>query len=81
MIKFNWGITNAQILKMIPKTKKPAIREVYQDEDGIWVILKEGWNADNTDSPCRTIHCGGEDEPLKATIEDLKYQISGIRKV
>lgn len=77
----NWGITNTQIMKLIPKSKKTGIRELYQDEDGIWIILNGGWNADNMDSDCRTIHCGGEDEPMDRTIKDLKYQISGIRKL
>ena len=75
------GMTNSQIMRMIPKSKKSAIREVYQDEDGIWIILNEGWNADGMDHECRTIHCGGEDEPIDRTIADLKDQISQIRRI
>lgn len=74
-------MTKSQVMKLIPKSKKPAIKEVYIDSDGIWIILREGWNADNMDSVCRTIHCGGEDESLYATIADLQYQIDGIRKL
>ena len=74
-------MTNAQIQRMIPKSKKSAIYDLYQDQDGIWIILKEGWNADGMDSSCRTIHCGGEDEPQDRTLADLKYQISMIRKL
>jgi hypothetical protein len=71
---------------MIPKSKKAAIREVYQDSDGIWISLHEGWNADGMDSDCHIIHCGGEDEedrPNAASLiaDDLKYQISMIRKL
>ena len=76
-----WGITNAQIERMVPKSKKAAIREIWQDSDGIWIMLNEGWNADGMDWECRTIHCGGEDEPLDRTIEDLKDQIKQIRKL
>lgn len=74
-------LPDSQIMRMIPKSKKPAIRELYQDEDGIWIVLNDGWNADNMDDVCRTIHCGGEDEPTDRTIKDLKYQINGIRKL
>ena len=76
-----WGFTDAQIMRMVPKAKKAAIREVYQDEDGIWICLNEGWNADGIDCNCRTIHCGGEDEPFSRTLADLKYQIQQIRKL
>lgn len=77
----DWGITNNQIMRMIPRSKKASVRDLYQDSDGIWICLHEGWNADGMDSNCRTIHCGGEDEPLKRTIIDLKDQISQIRKL
>ena len=62
-----------EIIDYVPKTKRKAVRDAYKDEDGYWIYLKEGWEASNTDSGCRTIH---ED-----TIADLRYQISGIRKV
>ena len=74
-------MTKASIMRMIPKEKKASVYDAWEDSDGIWIMLNEGWNADNMDDVCRTIHCGGEDEPLKATLADLKYQISGIHKV
>ena len=74
-------MTNAQIMRMIPKGKKTAIKEVYQDADGIWIILNEGLNAYGMDYRCRTIHCGGEDEPIDRTVADLKDQISQIRRL
>lgn len=73
-------MTDSQISRMIPKSKKNAIREIYQDQDGIWIILNDGWNADGMDFCCRTIHCGGEDESIQSTVADLKYQISMIRR-
>lgn len=81
MSDWKWFVTDSQIMRMIPKAKKAGIREVYQDSDGIWIILKEGWNADNIDITCRTIHCGGEDESRESTLKDLRYQIDGIRKL
>lgn len=72
-------MTQQQIMRLIPKTKKEAVYKAWEDSDGIWIMLNEGWNADNMDSVCRTIHCGGEDEPLD--LAELKYQISGIRKL
>ena len=69
------------VKRMIPKDKKPAIHEVFEDQDGFWIILNEGWNADGIDSKCRTIHCGGEEFTEAETVEDLKYQISQIRKL
>lgn len=63
---------NPQITKYIPVSKWDAIRDAWIDEDGIWITLEDGWNADRMDSDCRTIH---ED-----TIRDLRYQIAGIRK-
>ena len=62
-----------RILKYIPKSKHSAIRECFHDEDGYWIFLNEGWNADRMDSECRVI---GED-----TIQQLRYQIGGIKKV
>lgn len=61
------------IMMYVPKSKREAIKEAWTDEDGMWIVLKEGWNADRTDAECRTIH---EDN-----IKDLRYQIAGIRKV
>ncbi len=60
------------ILKYVPASKREAIRDAYRDQDGIWITLKDGWEASRTDAGCRTIH---ED-----TIKELKYQISGIQR-
>lgn len=74
-------MTKDQIMRMIPKSKKASVYDAWEDSDGIWIMLNEGWNADGMDSCCRTIHCGGEDEPIPATIKELRDQISMIRKL
>ena len=74
-------MTKEQIMNLVPKSKKPAIKDAWEDSDGVWIMLNEGWNADNMDSVCRTIHEGGDGEPLSRTIKELRYQIAGIRKV
>ena len=61
------------ILNYFTAKKLEAVEECYHDEDGYWIILKEGWEASNMDSGCRTIH---ED-----TIKQLRYQISGIQQI
>ena len=61
------------ILKYIPKSKRDGVKSCFRDSDGIWIWLKDGWNADRMDSDCHVIR---EDY-----INDLKYQIAGIRKV
>lgn len=60
------------VMRYVPKSKQHTIKACWKDSDGYWIILKEGWNADYTDSYCRTIH---ED-----TIRQLRYQISGIAR-
>ena len=64
---------NKRILKYVPKTKLEGIDDAWEDSDGMWIVLKEGWNADRMDHVCHTIH---ED-----TVKELRYQIAGIRKV
>lgn len=66
-------MTREQIMSYIPESKHGAIYDAWQDSDGIWIMLNEGWNADRTDYPCRTIH---ED-----CIRDLRYQIAGINRL
>ena len=67
---------------MFPKSKRSAIREIYIDSDGIWIALEKGWNADGMDYPARLIHCGDEESvDAPDVIEELKYQISEIRKL
>lgn len=61
------------ILKYVPASKREAIRDAYRDQDGIWITLRQGWEASRTDSGCHVIH---ED-----TIHDLKYQIAGIQRI
>lgn len=73
-------MTVNMIHRMIPKNKKVAIREIYEDQDGFWIILNEDWNADGMDWDCHVIHEGGEDFTDAETIKQLKYQISLIRK-
>ena len=63
----------SKIMKYVPKSKTEAIEEAWIDCDGMWIVLKDGWNADRMDSNCHTIH---ED-----TIKDLRYQVAGIRKI
>jgi hypothetical protein len=62
-----------KIMKYVPKSKAEAIKDAWVDDDGMWITLKEGWNADRTDAECRTIH---EDN-----LKELRYQIAGIRRV
>ena len=66
-------MTKQQIMNYIPRSKQAAVYDAWEDSDGIWIMLNEGWNADRMDSQCRTIH---ED-----TVKDLRYQIAGIRRV
>ena len=61
------------ILKYVPASKREAIRDAYRDQDGIWITLRDGWEASRTDSGCHVIH---ED-----TVSDLKYQIAGIQRI
>ena len=74
-------MTVKMVERMIPRAKKAAIREIYEDEDGFWIILNEGWNADGMDFNCRTIHSGGDEMTDTETIADLKDQIRQIRKL
>lgn len=60
------------LMKYVPKSKQAAIRDVYKDEDGYWICLKDGWEASRTDAGCYTIHAD--------TIPELRYQIAGIKK-
>ena len=66
-------MTTEQILRYVPKSKLEAIADAFQDDDGIWIWLKDGWNADRMDRDCHVIH---ED-----TVKQLRWQIAGIRKV
>lgn len=75
-------MTEKQVWKMIPKSKQIAIRDLFIDSDGIWIALEKGWNADGMDYPARLIHCGEDEfDDAPEVIKDLKYQISGIRKL
>ena len=75
-------MTIQRVMKMVPKSKQSAIREVYIDSDGIWIALEKGWNADGMDYPARLIHCGEDEfDGTPDVIADLKYQISNIRKL
>ena len=74
-------MTKEQIMRLIPKSKQESVLDAWEDSDGVWIMLKEGWNADNMDNVCRTIHEGGDGEPLSRTIKALRYQIAGIRKI
>lgn len=74
-------MTREQIMNLVPKSKKAAIRDAWEDSDGVWIMLNEGWNADGMDSNCRTIHEGGEDYTTAETIKQLRYQIGMIRKL
>lgn len=61
-----------QIMKYIPKSKLDAVSDAFEDEDGLWIYLKQGWEASRTDRGCHVIH---ED-----TVKELRYQIAGIRR-
>lgn len=62
-----------RIMKYIPKSKAESVADAFIDEDGMWIYLKDGWNADRMDVDCHVIH---ED-----TIKQLRYQIAGIRRI
>lgn len=64
-----------KILKYVPASKLSAISDAFEDEDGMWIYLKDGWYASRMDgyNVCHVIH---ED-----TIQQLRYQIAGIKHV
>ena len=51
---------NATKMK-VPKKYQAAIKEIYRDYDGVWVILNDGFIAPSTG--CQTIH---EDRQIDA---------------
>lgn len=61
-----------KIMRYIPKSKVESVEDAWIDDDGMWIVLKDGWNADRMDFDCHTIH---EDN-----VADLRYQIAGIRR-
>lgn len=65
-------MTTEQIMRYIPKSKLEAVSDAFHDEDGLWIYLKDGWEASRMDRGCHVIH---ED-----TVKELRYQIAGIRR-
>lgn len=59
------------ILNYIPKRALPAVRDAFHDEDGYWVMLREGWHVEGYFAE-RTIH---ED-----TLAEVKAVARNIRK-
>lgn len=66
------GLTRDQIMRYIPKSKVEAVSDAFEDQDGIWIYLNDGWEASRMDMGCHVIH--------EWTIQELKYQIAGIRR-
>ncbi|WP_133966190.1 hypothetical protein [Eubacterium limosum] len=62
------------ILKYVPKSKRHVIFDAYKDQDGYWICIKHdsGFEASRMEPGCHVIH---ED-----TIQELRYQIAGIKK-
>ena len=59
--------------KYVPISKRNAVKRIWKDSDGYWIILENGYVADRTDSHAGVIH--------EWTIKDLRYQIAGIKKI
>lgn len=64
---------DSKIMKYVPKSKAEAISKVWTDEDGMWITLKEGWEAGRMGGGVHVIH--------EETIRELRYQIAGIERV
>lgn len=63
-----------KILWYVPWSKADKIKACWEDADGYWIELNDGWIASRMDqSVVSCIH--------EKTIYDLRYQIGGIRKV
>jgi len=54
----------------IPQKYKQAIKEIYEDEDGIWCILNPGWTHIDD---AHTIHC--------ETYKELRSELTDIKQV
>ncbi len=55
----------------IPKKYKEAVKELYQDEDGIWCTLNDGWG-------CGVFHNDGVMHC--ETIKELRNEMTYIKK-
>ena len=66
------GERRMNVWNYIPKSKRPGVYDAWEDSDGIWIMLNEGWIASRSCAE-RTIH---EDY-----VKDLRYQIAGIRRL
>ena len=60
------------IMRYIPKSKIEAVEDAFKDDDGMWICLKDGWEAQRMGAGCHTIH--------EETIKQLRHQIAGIRR-
>lgn len=59
----------SNLLNWIPKRYHAAISDVYLDDDGIWVCIREGWKCDETVCGAeRTIH----EDTLEAVLQCVK---------
>ena len=54
----------------VPKKYQAAIKEVYQDEDGIWCNLNPGWVHGVDEN--QTIHC--------ETFKELRLELPDIKR-
>jgi hypothetical protein len=59
----------------VPKKYHAAIKELYQDDDGYWCILNDGYNADGIDSKSECRVANGED------VKEILRQIRLFRKI
>lgn len=60
-----------RIMKYVPRSKQAAIEHTWHDNDGYWILLRNGWRNGNWGG--RTIH---ED-----TIRQLRKEIAAIEKL
>ena len=52
----------------IPKKYKKIVHDFYHDEDGYWLIVKEGWHVEDN---ARTVH----QDTLKEVWKDLEENL------
>lgn len=61
----------ASLMNCIPKRALPAVNDMWHDDDGYWVMLREGWHVKDYFAE-RTIH---ED-----TLDEIKVVAKRIVK-
>lgn len=70
-----------EIMKQCPPEKRACIRDCWEDDDGVWVMIRDGWECSEDHAHTISLDGAAQEVSKAARLRALRMEFAGVHKV